>query len=322
MKGRIREDSDTFSTRKSNLLSELDMLEEENEPTSISSERPKKKKKEKPEKVKKKMTDEDWENALMNFKVTTEKSKKKSPYDVFDFAYGGKKKRKKKKKKEGEPQDYSAEFDAENTLYTNLLREQSKFTDTLQKKFDAMESVKTSARGVGKFTTDLIASINTARSLSVQIAEKKVNLKKAIAELNMKEKEKFGKGNGDNADLGMMGSSVLQKMINDNAVKTNYGNFDIVDADMDSIYTELSEDFDHTEADAEADAYLKYEDAGVEIHVKINEGKGTREFVGIDKHGNEVPDFPLPLMTELTINYSTGIATDIYSRKYPIIWVE
>lgn len=321
MKGRIREDSNKLSTRKENLLSQLDMLEEESEPTSISSERPKKKKKEKSEKIKEEMTDEDWENTLMNFKVVPEKSKKKSPYNVFDFVYGGKKKRKKKKKKDGEAQDYSGEFDAENNLYTNLLREQSKFTDTLQKKFDAMESVKSSARGVGKFTTDLIASINTARALSLQITEKKVNLKKTIAELNMKEKEKFGKNAGDTADIGMLGSSVLQKMINDNATKPSYGEFEITDANMDDIYEELASDFEQTEENEEADAYLKYESSGVEIHVKIDESNGKREFIAIDKNGDEVFDYPLPQMTELTINHSTGIATDIYSRKYPIIWV-
>ena len=69
----------------------------------------------------------------------------------------------------------------------------NRFTDSLQKEYDAIKSVKSSARGVSKQMSDLIENITEARSLSMQLVDKHVNVKKQIAELNIKQKEKFGK---------------------------------------------------------------------------------------------------------------------------------
>ena len=58
--------------------------------------------------------------------------------DIEDIIYGKKKKKKKKKKKDGEPTDFKKEFETENMLYTNLLRDQTKFTASLQAAYDAL----------------------------------------------------------------------------------------------------------------------------------------------------------------------------------------
>ena len=109
--------------------------------------------------------------------------------DVYDFLHGGGKKKKKKKKEAEGPKDYSHEFEAEMGLYQNLLKDSTAFTDSLQKRYYSLESSKSSARGIGKFTTDLISAINQSRDGSIKLISQIASLKKDIINLNMKERK-------------------------------------------------------------------------------------------------------------------------------------
>lgn len=324
MRGRVILDYDpeeeSKQARRDNLLDALDELEDD---SLLSGSRPKhEKKKEKEQKEKQKKLSEDetgWMETISGIRTEPIKKKKKTT-DIFDIK--GTKKRRKRKKKEGELTDYNKEFEQEKRLYDNLLRDQSKFTASLQSRYDTLENTKSSARGVGKFTTDLIESINSARSLTLQIADKKANLKKTIADLTMKEKKDFGGKAGDETDIGLLGSSMLKRLLDETSRDSTGGELDIVDGSIDDIYDSVSDEVELTDDDDEIGKYLKYESANVTIYVCINSQDNTDAyFLAKDDNGNEIDDYPLPQMTPLRINRSTNVATDTYSRHYPIIWV-
>ena len=127
------------------------------------------------------------------------RGKRKFKGDSFDDLL--RRKKKKKKKKKGEMIDYNKEFEIEAALYKNLLQEQNRFTDSLQKEYDRLKSAKSTARGISKTMTDLIENITQARSLSLQIVDKTVGLKKTTADLMMKQRKEFGASLENNSDM-------------------------------------------------------------------------------------------------------------------------
>ena len=326
MKDEIILDCDDFilKKRKEKLLSELDEIDVDEPAVMISDFKPKKEKKmmSEDERLEEETNQDDWLATVANFKVEPVKRKRRAPADIFNYYDKGKKK-KKKKNKEGLT-DFNKEFEHEMNLIKDLMVDQSKFTDSLQKKYDAMESTKSSARGIGKFTTDLIEAINSGRQLSLQLIKEQAGLKKTIADLSMKEKKEFGQKMGeDGEDIGLASSSMLRKMISEQANNMQASDIEVSDADnLDELFESLSADIGETEDSAEIDKYLKYENANVTLYACINEDTDTQYFVAKDENGNVIDDYPLPEMTKLNINRSTNVATDIYSRKYPIIWLQ
>lgn len=318
------DDSFLKKKRHEKMLSELDELDMEDGLVGISDARPKKEKKKQKQEEREKEEEQqenDWLETVANFKVQPIRRKHRKPVDIFEFGEG--KKKKKKKKKDGELTDYNKEFESEMSLIKSLMQDQSKFTDSLQRKYDAMENTKSSARGVGKFTTDLIESINTSRNITLQMIKEQANLKKTIADLSMKEKKEFGSNTGNEEDIGLLSSSMLKQMINESAQSNSNSDFGISDAEMDDVFDSISEQVGHTDDDDEIDKYLKYESSNVTIFACISDKDDEESyFIAKDENGNIIDDYPLPEMTKLSINRSTEVATDIYSRKYPIIWVQ
>jgi hypothetical protein len=319
-------DADEFilKTRKNKLVNELDELDLDEPVVLISNNRPKKEKKKEKKLQQEDETEEDvndWLSTVANFKSEPIR-KKRSPSNVFNYYTDSKKHKKKKDKKKGELTDYTKEFDLESRLIKDLMADQSKFVDSLQKKYDIMENTKSSARGVGKFTTDLIESINTGRKLSLDLIKEQAGLKKTIADLTMKEKKEFGSTEIGDDNLSLYSSSLLKKMISESHANGSDNDIGISDdIDTNELYEGIHNIVGENDDDAEIEKYLKYESSKVTIWACINETSGVNYFVAKDEKGNVVDDYPLPEMTELTINRSTEIATDIYSRKYPIIWI-
>lgn len=242
--------------------------------------------------------------------------------DLFASAGIGKKKKKKKKKKD-EMTDYAKEFEPEIALYRNLLQDQNRFTDTLQKEYDAMKSTKSSARGINKTMTDLIENINGARSLAMQLVEKNVNAKKLIAELTIKEKKEFGANNSNAADMSNFASNYLKQMISERQTLTNGvgANADISDYNEDELFESLSMNLGDTNRSEDVDKYLKYENRNVTVYACINTADiEDYNYIAKDENGEIIEDYPLPNHTSLSVNRSTNIATDIYGKKYQIIW--
>ena len=311
-----------IDNRAQDILDELDDLEEST--PLLSSYKPEKKK-HKEEEDDGYNFDEtnEWFNTLTNFKAEPIK-KMKVKNSFFDDLISGKKK-KKKKKKDGELTDFNMEFDKEINLLKNLLVDQNEFTTSLQKKYDALNNSKSSQRGIGKFTTDLITNINQARSLSMQLVEKTINTKKTIAELTMKEKKELSSKNAETEDMGMYASTYLKEMMNMgrkniDGMGYNAGEYDD-DVSPDELFDSVNDVLGGDNRPEELLKYLKYEDAGINIKAVIH-GENLVCFKAYDKDGNVVEDYPSPNEnTNLNINRSTGIATDRYNNKYEIEWV-
>lgn len=266
------------------------------------------------------MSDEYFEDLMASSSIKIKKHGKGS-YD--EFFLDEKKKKKKKKKKKGELTDYKKEFEPEAALLRNLLIEQNKYVDSLQKEYDYIASHKSSSRGINKNMTDLMDNITQARNLSMQLVDKHVNLKKTIADLSMKErKEKAGTlGEGDN--LADFASSYLKQMISDRAQYINgVGSAEIGDYTSEEMANFVTENIGESDRSVEADKYLEYENMNVTIYLHINsQDDGDYYYEAVAEDGTILNDYPLPLKeTKFNINRSTDIATDTYGVKYQIIW--
>lgn len=328
------------SSKRKDLLNQLKDMEEEtytspkgyDASSFLPSSMLKESKKDKKEK-KHNTTDYDadsWFNEMMSFQYTKIDKSKRYKQDLFESAgIIGKKKKKKKHKDKDELTDFRKEFEPEMALYKNLLIEQNRFTETLQKEYDSIKSVKSSSRGVTKQMTDLIDNITSARALAMQLVEKNVSAKKLIAELTLKQKKELGGNNGNNENMADFASSYLKQMLNDRQVLFNGGSGDstVSEYTEDELFAELSQslqsDSDMERPD-EVDRYLKYENRNVTVYVEIAEGEqdieSNYEFVAKDEDGYIIDDYPLPNHTKLSINRSTNIATDTYGKKYTILW--
>ena len=254
--------------------------------------------------------------------------------DIEDIIYGKKKKKKKKKKKDGEPTDFKKEFETENMLYTNLLRDQTKFTASLQATYDALAGRKASGRGMTKNEQDLIANITSARSLCTQLVDKRTNLKKLTTELSLKERKELGLGADlDGGGLGEFGSAYLKKLIDERHMLEQGGSDIIYDMDEEDVGEALQDRlnapvddkdkdlYTDTDRTTESEAYLRYENANITTYVSINSSdESDWYYVARDPEGNEISDYPLPCSTIGSINRSTNIMTDEFGQKYQIEW--
>ena len=304
--------SDEFElpkNRRKRIMNELDEIDDDSNvllPYTTSDEKNKIKRQKEAEK-------EEDTALFISTLSTLSRSKMKTsrfPKDIFG------KKKKKKMKKENEPTDFSKEFEPEVALLDNLLSEQSRFVSSLQQKYDRMESQKSSARGTGKFTTDLISNINQARQLSAQLIDKKISTKKAIAELEMKERKELG-ANLNSDDVNNFAAEYLKNIISNRPeMSGSYGNYEIGDVDDEGLISAIDSNIDDERGD-EVAAYLKYENMDVTIKVVMNpDDLDDYDFIAETKDGEILDDYPLPEHTTLSLNRSTMIATDAYGKKY------
>lgn len=335
--GKVYLDEITFNAkgslkRRKSLINELDEID--NEPVLASeifsknkSEKKTKKENKKAEKEKKDSEydiDEDWMNTLTSFKAPKTSRSKKNFFGNFE-------KKKKKKKKKGEFVSHKKDFEPELALLKNLQMEQSKFVDSIQKKYDQMEGTKSTARGVGKYTTDLILSINNARSLSMQLVDKIISTKKTVAELDFKEKKEFGnQANSEQQNLNNYASTYLKQLVSvgrNNIVSASeaYDSFEDSE-DTEDLFESINKNLGDSQRSDDVEKYLKYENDKPKVQIIYHDSYDTEdqiekyEFRAIDKDGNIIDDYPEPEKTKLDINRTTGIAKDKYGNPYEIIF--
>lgn len=326
------ENSDKVKKRKE-LLSQLSEMEEESDafnkevaessflPSSFLDERiTKNEKAEKEEDT----TMDGWLDLCENLKMKKASRKKGKISSNPFFGDTDKKKKKKKKDKKSKEVDYNKEFETEAALYRNLLQDQTRFTDSLQKEYDAIKSSKSSSRGVTKTLTELIQQITQARSLSMQLVEKNVNVKKLIADLTLKQKKELGLSSDDIENMGEFASTYLKQMMDErkNIINGSSDTAEIVEYDDESELSNfLDEQLGETDRTEAAQKQLEYENMQVKIYAVIyNDNAEDYDFIAYTEDGEEIPDYPVPVKTSLSINRSTGIATDTYGRKYFIKW--
>ena len=233
----------------------------------------------------------------------------------------GKKKKKKKKEKEG-PKDYNVEFEPEMALIKNLLADQNRFVDSLQKRYDILESTKSSARGVGKFTTDLISAISQSRGISRQLVTDMVSLKKTIADLNMKEKKENAAALDGGDDLNNFSATFLKNLISKGKADAFiYGDDAPVEGTDSDIFSNISEELADSDRSPDIDTYLKYESRDVKLVAYVNKETDEWELKAVASDGEILDDYPIPYIDHMEINRSTELASDVFHTKYPIVWV-
>ena len=205
-------------------------------------------------------TDEEWMTTLASLKKP--KCRKKhisSLFDGTDYEYG--KPKKKKKKKKDDLTDYNEMFDKEIRLIQNQLQDQSKFVQSLQRRYDAMDAQKSTARGVGKYTTDLIGVLNSARALNKDLIRELVSTKKTIAELSMKEKKEFGVDIDAGSDVGQFASSYLKQIMSMKKDAFDTGEFavdDIIAVDLTLCTRRAVRKVEHVNAGLDLAAVVAY----------------------------------------------------------------
>lgn len=268
---------------------------------------------------------DDWLDAVANFHKEPIHTTSSRGSGIFDFVDSGGGKKKKKKKKKSDLTDYRKEFEPEMMLFQNLLEEQAKFTNSLQRRYDTLAGTKSAARGTGKFTTDLISQINEARKATASFAGSVVTLKKTIADLQMKERKEFGSTADSGEDLGSYSANFLKKMISQdrNALAAYGGDVVPFDGDADDLFKNVEADLETSgeERPDEVEKYMKY-GTNVELRVLVEKDTNEYQFEAVDRtSGDVIDDYPLPTVSRLDINASTGMASDEYYNRYPVVWV-
>lgn len=269
-------------------------------------------------------SDEEWMATLTSLKKPKCRKKDISAlFDGTDYEYG--KPKKKKKKKKDDLTDYNEMFDKELRLIQNQLQDQSKFVQSLQRRYDAIDSQKSTARGVGKYTTDLVSALTSARSLSKDLIRELISTKKTIAELSMKEKKELGLGADTMDDSGQFASSYLKQIMSMKKDAFDSGEFgvdDITSDDdlFDAVSTTISNS-DQEQRSDEARKYLKYESQNVTVSLVYDKETEDKYFIAENEDGEIIDDYPLPTTAEsCSINRSTGIAVDKFGKKYHVIF--
>lgn len=304
--------------RKKRLFDELDEIDTFDDPTastflvSNTKREDKEKKKASADPV-----DEEVDNAGLWLATLSDLSLRKIKGRAPKNFLNPKEKKKKKKHNKNDPKNFKKEFEPEVALVDNLLIEQTRFVDSLQQKYDRMEGLKSTARGMGKFTTDLISNINQARQLAAQLVDKKISVKKTIADLEMKERKEIGAALNDSEDLNNYAATFLKNIMSSRADIAGYGgDISIEDVDDSTVGDVLESSIDD-ERSADVAAYLKYENAGVKVICLVNpDDLDDYEFIAETKDGEILTDYPLPDLNGITLNRSTMIATDAYGQKY------
>ena len=229
------------------------------------------------------------------------------------------KKDKKKKKKKDERIDYHREFEQEQELVNNAIIAQSRFVESLQDRYDAMMSSKASAKGNSKFLTDFIDTLNSARQNYVSFIKQKVDIKKTIEDLEMKQEKALG-GDLLGDDTNNFAAQFLKNIIAKESGVNYAGYGSIEDVDNEDDILDRLEINDELRSD-DAKSYLKYENKNVRIEAVINPNDlDDYDFVAYAEDGEILPDYPLPDKTHLSLNRSTMIATDTYGQKFRFEW--
>jgi hypothetical protein len=130
------------------------------------------------------------------------------------------------KPKKAKKKNYNKEFASELNMLKNLVAEQNKFTQTLQKRYDIMAGPNTKdAMPLNKTQVDLASAINASRANSLGVLREIGGIKKSIADLTMKQKkldaDLGSSGDISSGDIGLMGSSIASSLFGDSGLYNN-----------------------------------------------------------------------------------------------------
>lgn len=258
------------------------------------------------------------------------------------------------KKLKKDSNDYKKEFAEELTLLYNLLDETSQFGKNLERTYSDIRSQKT--RGISKYTNDLAELVLTSKQGKLNILKEIAAIKKTIADLKNKADAKDKKNGAGENNPEYLASAYFKNILShgrtdfihhltNNSMGEEVQGYDDIVSDI--VRSNNSSDFyddplDNTSLEdkfnrrleeristegrgfrsAEGDKYIEYEDRGVKILVKKCIDTGEWHFIGVDKFGQEVPDYPVPSRRSVgRMKFSSDgtYCTDEKSRMYKVI---
>lgn len=174
-----------------------------------------------------------------------------------------------------------------------------------------------------KAMSDLISAQSSLYSTKLSAIKEQNNIKKTIADLQLKIDSK----NASQDDASATATMAIQQLFS--------GGNDIPSVSIDSNDVSSSSDSSPIEIDdsanikkifgdkkqspSEGDIYLKYEGRNVGIHCVVDRETGEKQLVAKDGDGNVIPDYPLPQHADdliFTINDDLGTASDNLGRDY------
>lgn len=238
-----------------------------------------------------------------------------------------------------EANQYKKEFAEEITLLYNLLKDTNKFSKELEDMYSYITNNRLRERGMSKYTIDLANTILSATSNKIQILKEINNVKKTIQDLKLKsEKNKDEKTTSTEAlashyfkNLVNYGRSKfikeyegsssdgdydISEFVNLNAISDNESDkyMDLIEDRLDNLDIKLRSD--------EADKYIEYENMGVQIKIKKCIDTNEWNFIAVDRHNQQIPDYPTPTKKSAgTVKFSPdgNYATDEQGRTYSVI---
>lgn len=226
---------------------------------------------------------------------------------------------------------YKKEFSEELVLLYNLLDELNSFDKKLNRKVEGLDSTR--ARGMSKYTNDLIQSLLSCKTNKLQVLREISSIKKTIIDLKMKD-QKTAKNDSENSPE-IMASSYLNQILGmgRNTFLSNINNTVMGTSMTNGLNFEENDDFDDlldsklesgTGRTDEIEKYVQYESLEPKICVKKYIDTGDWEFIVMDKFNREIPDYPTP-NPETVIPMKFGddgvMATDKHGRSYKVIEV-
>lgn len=175
-----------------------------------------------------------------------------------------------------------------------------------------------------KAMSDLISAQSSLYSTKLSAIKEQNNIKKTIADLQLKIDGK----NSSQEDASATATMAIQQLfsggadtpsisINSDDISTSAGDSQTTGTSFDDA-SNIKNLFGNEET-TEGDIYLKYEDRNVSIHCVVDKDTGDKKLVAKDSDGVVIPEYPLPQNADdliFTLHDDLGTATDNLGRDY------
>lgn len=174
--------------------------------------------------------------------------------------------------------------------------------------------------GLTEEDIEAMSALTAARSAITAIEKEKVNIKKNVADLRIKQSQNNNPGNGNAgpSERGLstmdIGRSVLDSIfdapINSPSIPTTNVEYNVADSTtaaqvLDSLIPTVG-------------SHVQHESAEPTTYVVVGETDDDVEFATYSSTGDLMPDFPKPDTTITTIDRDAGKAVDSLLVEYPI----
>ena len=240
------------------------------------------------------------------------------------------------KSKKRKKRNYKKEFDPELNMLKNIVAEQNKFTQDLQRRYQTAAGPNTrDAMPLNKTLVELAAVINASRSNSLGILREIGNLKKTVADLYMKQFKLDAERGGvvDTTDVGLMGSSIASSLFGNQIATNSVGTMDMgigqstvpgspvpPSAPPPDPSTGFPS-FDPATWDGGgmSSGYSQFEAIPHKIVVEYNPAEQKARYKAVrDDNGEELIGCPVPSGTIKSFDLKSNMAKDDFDQIYPL----